>query len=268
MNSIRELGSVENDAVAISQTKRTIKTLYIEADEDHVSLQNGKNVEPRLVHVHEGRIEVGKNRFKLQNPRYFNGIYANSDDLWLEVADYIEEACDKETIEKIYLSGDGAKWIKNGLGWIKKSIYVLGRYHLSKYVTRATAHMDYTAPIMWKYINTGNKSGLKELFKAIISTTETPTKREAVKEARAYILGNWDGIRNQYNANYVGCSAEGHISHILSSRPSPRPLGWCQTGVDQMAGLRVFAANGGKVYDLFLESKRAEVVEALAIKVD
>jgi len=268
MNSIRELGSVENDAVAISQTKRAIKTLYIEADEDHVSLQNGKNIEPRLVYVHEGRIKVGKNRFKLQNPRYFSGIYANSDDLWLEVADYIEEAYDEETIEKIYLSGDGAQWIKNGLGWIKKSIYVLDRYHLSKYVTRATAHMDYTAPIMWNYINTGNKSSLKELFKTIISTTETPTKREAVKEARGYILGNWNGIRNQYNADYVGCSAEGHISHILSSRLSSRPLGWCKTGVDQMARLRVFAANGGKVYDLFLERKRAGVVEARAIKVD
>ncbi|MGI6412106.1 MAG: UPF0236 family transposase-like protein [Syntrophomonadaceae bacterium] len=63
------------------------------------------------------------------------------------------------------------------------------------------------------------------------------------------ILGNWDGIRNQYEPDYVGCSAEGHVSHILSARLSSRPLGWCKIGVDQMARLRAFEANGGVVYN-------------------
>jgi len=79
---------------------------------------------------------------------FWRCIY-NSDELWLEVADYIDKAYDMEAIEKIYLSEDGAAWVKNGLGWIKGSIYVLDRYHLSKYVTQATAHMGYTTSIMW-----------------------------------------------------------------------------------------------------------------------
>ena len=109
---------------------------------------------------------------------------------------------------------------------------MLDRYHLSKYVTQATAHMGYTTPIMWDYINRGDKESVKELFNAIISTTEPETKKSAVQEARRYILGNWRGIMRQYDADYIGCSAEGHISHILSSRLSSRPLGWCKTGVD------------------------------------
>ncbi|MGI6587866.1 MAG: hypothetical protein ACOX2N_03585 [Peptococcia bacterium] len=36
MNSIRELGGIENDAVEVKQEKKAVKTLYIEADEDHV----------------------------------------------------------------------------------------------------------------------------------------------------------------------------------------------------------------------------------------
>ena len=139
MNSIRERGSVNNDAVKIKQDKRKVKILYIEADEDHVALQNGGLIEPKLVYIHEGRKQVSKNRYKLLNPRYFSGVYPNSDELWIEVLDYIDKAYDIDTIEKIYLSGDGAPWIKNGLGWINKSIYVLDRYHLSKYVTQATA---------------------------------------------------------------------------------------------------------------------------------
>ena len=186
----------------------------------------------------------------------------------MEVADYIDQAYDTDSIQKIYLSGDGAPWIKNGLSWIKGSIYVLDRYHLSKYVTQATAHMGYTTPIMWDYLNNGDPKNIKELFKIIISTTETETKKKSVQEARRYILGNWKGIRNQYEADYIGCSAEGHVSHILSSRLSSRPLGWCKTGVDQMARLRVFVANGGKIYDLFIERKKATINEAKAIEVD
>ena len=136
MNSIRELGSVDNDAVKIKQDKRKVKVLYIEADEDHVALQNGGLIEPKLVYVHEGRKQVSKNRYKLLNVRYFSGVYTNSDELWVEVLDYIDKAYDMDSIEKIYLSGDGAPWIKNGLSWINKSIYVLDRYHLSKYVTQ------------------------------------------------------------------------------------------------------------------------------------
>lgn len=268
MNSIRELGSIDNDAVEIKQDKRAVKVLYIEADEDHVALQNGGYIEPKLVYVHEGRKEVGKNRWKLLNPRYFSGVYINSDELWVEVLDYIDKAYDIDTIEKIYLSGDGAPWIKNGLGWIKKSIYVLDRYHLSKYVTQATAHMGYTTPIMWDYINSGDKENVKELFNVIISATEPETKKKAVQEARRYILGNWEGIMRQYERDYTGCSAEGHVSHILSSRLSSRPLGWCKTGVDQMSRLRVFVANGGNVYDLFMEKKKASVNEARNIEVD
>jgi len=268
MNSIRELGKVENDTVEIKQEKKAVKVLYIEADEDHVALQSGGHIDPKLVYVHEGREKAGKDRWKLLNARYFSGVYKNSDELWVEVADYIDQAYDVDAVEKIYLSGDGAPWIKNGLSWIKGSIYVLDRYHLSRYITQATAHMGHTTPIMWEYINRADKESTKELFKVIINTTETETKKKSVQEARRYILSNWKGIRNQYETDYAGCSAEGHVSHILSSRLSSRPLGWCRTGTDQMARLRVFAANGGNIYDMFLKRKKAAANEARAIEVD
>lgn len=268
MNSIRELGSVSNNAAEIRLDKKRVKILYIEADEDHVPLQDKGKAEPKLVYVHEGKIQVSKGRWKLINPRYFSGVYANSDELWIEVSDYIDKAYDLDRIEKIYLSGDGAPWIKNGLGWIKGSIYVLDRYHLTKYITQATAHMEHTTSIMWDYINAGDKKSVRELLNAIISATESDTKREAVLEARRYILGNWEGIMSQYDVDYVGCSAEGHISHILSSRLSSRPLGWCKTGVDQMSRLRAFAANGGNVYELFMKQKKAIAKKARNLKID
>lgn len=266
MNTIRELGAVENNVIPIRSKKKQIKLLFIEADEDHVALQNGKNIEPKLVYVHEGREKISKDRYKLINKRVFSGIYKSSEDLWLEVADYIDEAYDMETIEKIYLSGDGARWIKEGIGWINKSVYVLDRFHLSKYVKKATAHMPQTTAPLWNYINRHNKNHVIELLNFIIEETEVETKREAVKDSKRYILNNWEGIRQQYNVDYIGCSAEGHVSHILSSRLSSRPLGWCEEGVDQMARLRAFKANGGNVYTLFNQRLKEQLREERILK--
>ncbi len=81
-------------------------------------------------------------------------------------------------------------------------------------------------------------------------------KIEAIKDARSYVLNNWEGIMNQYDPDYIGCSTEGHISHILSARLSSRPLSWCREGVDQMSRLRAFKANSGNVYDLVKERSK------------
>ena len=118
MNTIRRLGNVENDEAEIPLKKRVVKTLYIEADEDHVALQNGRNKEIKLIYVHEGKRFKSKGRYELINKRLFTGSLIASEDLWLDVANYLEEAYDLDRVEKIYISGDGASWIKEGLTWI------------------------------------------------------------------------------------------------------------------------------------------------------
>ena len=73
---------------------------------------------------------ISKHRNKLKNIECFSGIYANSEELWLEVVDYIYNKYDIESIDKIFISGDGARWIKEGLGWIPKGVYLLDRFNL------------------------------------------------------------------------------------------------------------------------------------------
>ena len=268
MNAIRELGPVESSEVKISRAKETPKILYIEADEDHVALQAGGCAEPKLVYVHEGREKAGKNRWKLKNPRYFGGMYKEAEDLWNEVADYIDSAYEYENIEKIYLSGDGANWIKEGTGAIAKSIFVLDRYHLNKAIKGAGAHMENAQREIWKAIKTEDKDYLKIVMETIVDATESETKTEAVRAARTYILNHWENIRHQYSKEYSGCSAEGHISHIYSDRLSSRPLGWSRDGVDQMARLRVFRANSGNLFELALRKKQERIRETRVTELD
>ncbi|HEY8363047.1 MAG: ISLre2 family transposase [Bacteroidales bacterium] len=268
MNTIRRLGNVENDEAEIPLKKRVVKTLYIEADEDHVALQNGRNKEIKLIYVHEGKRFKSKGRYELINKRLFTGSLIASEDLWLDVANYLEEAYDLDRVEKIYISGDGASWIKEGLNWIKGSEYVLDYFHLSKYVKTATAHMPQTFEPLWTYIRNLNKKGVIELLNFITAETESETKKEAVKKSKRYILNNWKGIEKGMEEGYIGCSAEGHISHVLSSRLSSRPMGWSLIGADQIARLRVYKANGGDIYELMSKKKKENKKEKRIVELE
>lgn len=256
LNKIKKLGKIDNRvAEEKDEKKKKVKYLYIEADEDHISLQNkenedeSKNAVTKLVYVHEGR--KGK-RNKLINPKYFSGIYNKSEDLWEEVLTYIDDKYEMDQIETIYLAGDGARWIKNGLKEIHKTKYILDRYHLNKYVLHGTGHCPKKRHLLWFGLNRANLKFVKEVFKEINEKAESEEQKEKVKESRNYIYANWAGIENlAKDPNAQGCSAEGHVSHVLASRMSSRPMGWSKTGADMMARLRAFKYNGGKKEDLY-----------------
>jgi hypothetical protein len=273
-NKIRKLGEIDNRKVNNSEEKRHIKRLYIEADEDHISLQNASNTIAKLVYVHEGIKKQGK-RFELKNTHYFAGLYKDVEELWLEVLDYIYENYEVDEIETIYLAGDGAEWIKEGLNWLPRPKYILDRYHLNKYVLQATGHVPSLRFKLWDGLNRCDIDKVKEVFKGIIKNTERDTKLKAVKDARKYILNNWGGIEiYKKDSHVIGCSAEGHVSHVLSERMSSRPLGWSIKGADQMARLRAFKYNGGSkegLYRLLVkknEKKRKEKLEEILTRKD
>lgn len=272
MNKVHTI-DVEQPELEVCE-KKEVKVLYIEADEDHVALQ-GKNSKkdkqektrriamPRLVYVHEGidHEKSTRKRKVLKNVRYFGGEYRDSEQIWLEVSEYIDKIYKLDSVETIYLSGDGAAWIKQGLDWIPKSRFVLDNYHLNKYVKEATAHLDDEAITqgLRDGLDEGDRDLVKRVLDKILEKTEIETKRNAVKDVKRYILSNWEGISIKVdNHDIIGCSAEGHVSHVLSDRLSSRPKGWSIKGADQMSQLRVFKQNGGKVYDLVMAQKKKE----------
>ena len=268
MNEIRKLGAIPNQAATINKAKQEVPILYIEADEDHVALQKGKTDIVKIIYVHEGKQSVSKGRNKLINVRYFTSAKQSSEQLWLDVANYIEKAYNSKTISKIYISGDGASWIKQGLNWIPKSDFVLDKFHLAKYVRLATAHMEYTREPLWNYINQGMKQAANDLLEVILNKTQSRHKGDTIREAKNYILNNWQAIQRQKNNDYIGCSAEGHVSHVLSARLSSRPKGWSEEGMEQMARLRIFHFNGGDIYEYMMKSKDKQAKDKRILKLD
>jgi hypothetical protein len=271
MNIIRRIGLVENDAVPVPFQKKQVKTLFIEADEDHISMQHENGRIGKIAYVHEGLEAVSNKRKKLINTRYFTGVDIGSEDFWIQVSKYLDEAYNTDTATKVYLSGDGAPWIREGLNWIPKAEFVIDRYHLSKYIKMATAHELGADRQLRDYIATNLKKDATKLFKALIETAEDEKKKDRIKQARTYILRNWKAIQRQQSSDYVGCSAESHVSHVLSARLSSRPMGWSVVGADQMAHLRSFVFNGGNIMDYLKtdeqENRKAERISKLDKKV-
>ena len=56
-----------------------------------------------------------------------------------EIGAWVEEEYDTRSINRIYLHGDGAKWIRRGMEVLPGCRFVLDRYHLEKWVKAVTA---------------------------------------------------------------------------------------------------------------------------------
>lgn len=228
--------------------KRQVDVLYIEADEDHVALQKGGCAQPRLVCIHEGIKKVSKGRNELIHPYYIHFAQGDADALWEEVAMVIEERYSPSPRSKIFLAGDGASWIRTGLEWIVGARFVLDKYHRNKYIMRICANAPEQKEILIKAIREGNRGDANEaLCKIAENISDGKAQKQLAKDAQ-YLFNNWDGIEvYAKEALAIGCSAEGHVSHIYSARLSSRPMGWSQFGLNKMARLRVAAANGEQI---------------------
>ena len=264
-----KLHKLQFPAATTPATKKQVKTLYIDADEDHVSLQyldkkgdikdrRSNTFMPKLVYVYEG-IEAEEDRHRLLGVKYFGGGYEGSQktaQMWKEVFAYISETYDENVLERIYINGDGAEWIKSGAKLHAKAKFVLDRFYMHRYILAATSHLldsiQEARSEIFRAINGKRKRDAEEAFERIIAITDSASKRKAVETSKNYILGHWSaimtGVKNR--KDNIHCSAEGHISHIFADRLSSRPLGWSKVGADKMARLRIYQKNGGNMLEL------------------
>ncbi len=238
------------------EEKKWCEYLYIEADEDHIHSQKndteGKGMIGKLVYLFEGKEETCRGRKVLVSPYYMGGLYqgrrANAQ-LWKEVQKYIEGHYNTSVLKRVYISGDGGAWIRAGADYIDRSVLVADRFHLMKYIYKASNRMgeeaEATKGKFYRCIHKDNLAGVEELLSRIVEKDEG--NRNTVEECRSYFVNNWDAIQRAYHDPHVlGCSAEGHVSSVYSERMSSRPMGWSETGSDRMCRLRCFVRNQGR----------------------
>lgn len=258
MNKVHQLA----EEVPVETPEEITKTdyLFIEADEDHIAEQHGdspgdnKSFISKLVYVYECKQEVSGNKKELVNSFYFSGLYPEKEGnerLWKNVQNYIDTHYDTDKLKRIFISGDGAPWIKSGADYLDKALFCADKFHLMKYINQAAAQMldekETVKDELWHLLYS-KRPEAKERFKEYTECMAYSAKNpERVKELQKYVLGNWAAVRRTLRNRLVnGCSAESHVSHVLSDRLSSRPMGWSQTGADRMSKLRCYERNYGR----------------------
>lgn len=252
---------IEEDKYEVINSRPTslYRTIYIEADEDHIHLNDGKNAEVKLVYVHEGRKSAGRNRTVLINAHYFSTLAA-ADEIWERVAKYVSQKYGNKVC--VHLSGDGAAWIKAGTEWFDNVRYHLDKFHAYRSLTAASAGNKK------KYLHLRNL--LSDHSYSAENELESITKQAILSGADASIRNNLIYLLNNYSeidfSEQVACSAEGHISHVLSKRMSSRPMGWSIAGAERIAQLRCFMYNGGNFLNLVIRTNRKAQEKVVPIR--
>lgn len=250
-----KVGDVGEVAYVPEKRKATPKELHIFADEDHVAMQSGKNTIVKLVTVSEGLEPICKNRNALRHPVHFEGYQKKPEVLWEYVYATLHDIYELDQVEKIWIHGDGASWIKTASDFFIGAIHVIDPYHLNKYKKKLTAHisgttsMKYTQKIQRALIEDspecfeeavgGIYNHLQDIFKG-----EANKKQQNLLKTAQYIRRNWSKIQARYKETTVGSCTEAMVSHVLSERLSRNPMGWSDYGLGKMAMLRVYTQNG------------------------
>ena len=131
---MNKLHALEFPLLEPVKEKRKVTRLYIDADEDHVSLQyiekkgdikkpRTNTVMPKLIYVYED-VNFDGSKHELVQCSYFGGDYAGTEgtgQMWREVFDYIKDSYDEDALEKIYINGDGDRPNSMCYMWVHRS---------------------------------------------------------------------------------------------------------------------------------------------------
>lgn len=277
----------------VQEEKINSKYVYIQVDEDHVKQRNKKGctiskiitiyTKKRTLTKPERIPEVKQTRKELVDKFTFSGLYKDTQEMWEDVAYYLECTYDKEVLETAFIMGDGASYIKAGTEWIAKSVFVLDTFHLEEYIN----HLNYDEYLKTKLqeaidqfdpISTENilDEAIRKIQQQIeenkqlernIKSLEKRLKK--IKDTKTYIMNQWQGIEAHdiYKDKLTGCCQEGQVHHTLSERLSTDAKVWSEEGIDEMSQLRAFTQNGGDVYqkiiDISTEEKREKKIQEL-----
>ena len=275
------------------EEKIRAKNIYVQVDEDHIKQRNKKGCTiSKIVTIYTrkrtltkpDRIDkVQQVRKELVDKYTFSGLYKDNQKLWEDVAYYIDCTYKKDQIENIFIMGDGASYIKAGVEWLDKAVFVLDLFHLEKYIN----HLNYDEYLKSKLqeaidqydpISTENimNEAIKKIKQEIREDEQLgrDTKRlnnrlKKIEKTKTYLMNQWNGIEahEKYKEKLTGCCQEGQVHHTLSERMSTDAKVWSEEGIDEMSQLRAFTQNNGNIYqkiiDISTQEKKNKKIEEL-----
>lgn len=246
---------------------KEVRQLHVYADEDHAHMQRPgkekgkKNKAVPLVTVTEGTVPLSKGRNRTIHPMHFSDEAFDTKKLWKKVSGYIVRAYDTERLEKLYIHGDGGRWIRNGLEEYPQSVHVMDGYHFFKElkkICRILPERNIRIVIL-DALRKDDKRKADLLLQEMLSGTLTEKETKQIRAFAVYLFGEWEAIRRRILEDVPGSCTEGQVSHVLSERFSRDPLGWSEEVLGKLVGARLYLKNGGTLTkEIFSEEKKQE----------
>ncbi len=221
--------------------------IHLQCDEDHVALQTGRPGIVKICVIHTRREKQGKRGVLPNKFAIIGRAREKNEAYWYRICDELHSRYKITEKTRIYIHGDGASWIKTGLGIIPKSRFVLDKFHLMQGL-KPLCGGDY------EMYQTLQKGVYGEDWDTVRLLTEVCVDSELCSPSKAkefwrYYRNNYKGIKiwQEIGPEASSICAEGLVSHILSSRLSARPMAWRETGLEAVSQLRAYTYNNGKL---------------------
>lgn len=245
----KAIRTLEPPELPAQEPRRVCRELHLQADEDYVHLQHPKGkkktAQVRLVALHEPKTQVGARRFELTHRELMGSVGERPEAFWWRVLDRIDAVYDWEQIERIYLHGDGAGWIRKGLEILPGSVFVLDGFHLERAIRSLCAGNAGLASRIRACLYPFDEKALQEEVQMLLESAVCSSEKAA--DTLNYFSRQREGIENHYALEHGGSCAEGLVSHMLSKRLSRDPMGWSMKSLQRLSDLRIYQLNGGVI---------------------
>ncbi|MDO8654982.1 MAG: ISLre2 family transposase, partial [bacterium] len=229
---------------------KKIGSLMLEADGVMLSLQRerARKAEVKVGIAYEGWKRVGRDRFATVGKTIYSEV-AGTDEYWAGMTLKLQGKYDLSEVRGIVLGGDGAPWIREGLGHFGGT-FQLCRYHLNRELTYALGPDRQGVRMVQGYCERG------EIELACYSLTKA---REVAKGERA---GRIDRVRSYIEANSAGLkdyrlalgedgrklrrtgAMEGNVDKLVVRRMKNQGMSWKVKGIRRMLCVRFLHLEG------------------------
>lgn len=230
------LKRLDTTSLQLPKANQYTDTLYIEADEHFVASQKNK----QKIMVKAAKIYTKNNNNIKQQPIYFldtGGLF------WESCLMFIQSQYDLEQVKSVYIIGDGANWIRNGVSVFDKgkAKFRLDLFHYmqSLQLFFGKNHRK-IQKIATEYLLNNHKQNFLTCIEAFYTSEERKTS--AFENNFRYLKNNFTNIQKSFK-NKTSCSMENTISHVLASVCTSRPKGFNKETLFKRLRLRMLYLN-------------------------
>lgn len=252
----------------------TPEELYILADEKWISTQANEDGSKHSKHSHNKKVMVksivvfdgfsGSKRRTLLHKKVFASDCQN---IVTESLDYISSVYDTSKIKRVFVMGDGAKWIKALPQYYKfesttQVLFCLDKFHFKQALHHLAMNSNYEKYLL-TYILSDNKNAFNQLVNFI--KQEQPKREDTIVKKYDYIISNWKDIQRLYQYK-MSCPMESQISHNIASLTSSRPKGYSYKMLRKILTLRLAFINKQNIKQLFLTNFNSTEIKHISIE--